>query len=98
MPVPQTLLAAAAVGVTVQGAFNGFWPLAARIYPAPVRGTGIGWALGVGRIGAVLGPIVGGLLLGAGVSIFGIFAIFTVPAMIAAVLCLLIRDGELAPR
>ncbi len=95
MPVPLTLLVAAAVGITVQGAFNGFWPLAARIYPAEMRGTGIGWALGVGRIGAVLGPIVGGMLVGAGVSIAGIFAIYTVPAAIAAVLCLMIRDTDL---
>ena len=95
MPVPLTLLVAAAVGITVQGAFNGFWPLAARIYPAEMRGTGIGWALGVGRIGAVLGPIVGGMLVGAGVSIAGIFAIYTVPAAIAALLCLMIRDTDL---
>jgi MFS family permease len=96
MPVPMTLLVAAAIGVTVQGAFNGFWPLAARVYPIAMRGTGIGWALGVGRIGAVLGPIVGGLLVGAGVSISGIFAIFTLPAIVAALLCLALRDTDLA--
>jgi benzoate transport len=95
MPVPLTLLAAAAIGVTVQGAFNGFWPLAARIYPIAMRSTGIGWALGVGRIGAVLGPIVGGLLVGAGVSIAGIFAIFTIPALIASGLALALRDTDL---
>lgn len=95
MPVSLTLLVAAAIGVTVQGAFNGFWPLAARIYPTEMRGTGIGWALGVGRVGAVLGPIVGGLLLGAGVSIGGIFAIYTIPALIAGGLCLALRATEL---
>jgi MFS transporter, AAHS family, vanillate permease len=98
MPVPLTLLAAAAVGITVQGAFNGFWPLAARIYPTEMRGTGIGWALGVGRIGAVLGPIVGGILVGAGVSIGGIFAIYTLPAVAAAVLCLAIRGDDSSDR
>jgi MFS transporter, AAHS family, vanillate permease len=90
MPVALTLAAAAAVGVTVQGAFNGFWALAARLYPAEIRGTGIGWALGVGRIGAVLGPIVGGVLVGAGVSVGGIFALYTLPAIVAAALCLAI--------
>jgi len=98
MPVALTLVAAAAVGVTVQGAFNGFWALAARIYPAEIRGTGIGWALGVGRIGAVLGPIVGGLLVGAGMTIGIIFAIYTLPALVAAGLCLAIRDADLAER
>lgn len=95
MPIALTLLAAASIGITVQGAFNGFWPLAAQIYPIEMRGTGIGWALGVGRIGAVLGPIAGGLLLGAGVSIGGIFAIYTIPALIAATLCLALRPGDL---
>jgi benzoate transport len=98
MPVALTLLVAAAIGITVQGAFNGFWPLAARIYPTEMRGTGIGWALGVGRIGAVLGPIVGGLLVGAGVSISAIFAIYTIPALIAAGLCLALRDADLDDR
>jgi MFS family permease len=98
MPVALTLVVAAAVGVTVQGAFNGFWALAARMYPAEMRGTGIGWALGVGRIGAVLGPIVGGLLVGAGMTIGAIFAIYTLPALAAAALCLAIRDDNLTER
>ena len=37
--------------------------LAAGFYPTSVRATGVGWALGVGRVGAIVGPLVGGLLL-----------------------------------
>jgi benzoate transport len=95
MPVLVTLFVAMGVGITVQGAFNGFWPLAAKLYPTEMRGTGIGWALGVGRIGAVLGPVVGGILVGAGFSIAAIFAVFAVPPVIAAALCLLIRDADI---
>ena len=88
LSVRLTLLAALCVGVTVQGGFNGFWAVAARLYPAEMRSTGIGWALGVGRIGAVLGPIVGGVLVGAHVSMAAIFALYAVPLVAAACLTL----------
>jgi predicted MFS family arabinose efflux permease len=84
--VAATLALAFVVGVSVQGGFNGFWGLAANLYPARIRGTGIGWALGVGRIGAVLGPIVGGYLVGQNVGIGAIFVIYACP-LVAAALC-----------
>ena len=37
--------------------------LAAGYYPTSIRATGVGWALGVGRIGSIVGPLVGGVLL-----------------------------------
>lgn len=91
MPVRLTLLTALCVGVTVQGGFNGFWGLAARLYPAQMRSTGVGWALGVGRIGAILGPIVGGLLVGAHVSLPFIFALFALPLAAASAMTLCMR-------
>jgi benzoate transport len=96
MPLALTLLVALLVGVTVNGGFNGFWGFAANLYPAEMRGTGVGWALGVGRIGAVLGPIVGGFLVGANLPISTIFAIFAVPLVVAAILCLMIKMPETA--
>ena len=89
--VGPMLLAAMAVGITVQGGFNGFWGIAARLYPAEMRSTGIGWALGVGRIGALLGPIVGGLLVGANLPMAGIFEIYTVPLIAAALMTVSIK-------
>jgi benzoate transport len=86
-----TLLLAMCVGASVQGGFNGFWAVAARLYPVAMRSTGIGWALGVGRIGAVLGPIVGGLLVGAKVPISTIFSIYAVPLVAAACMTLGIK-------
>jgi benzoate transport len=91
MPLILTLIVAGLVGVTVNGGFNGFWGFAAALYPAEMRGTGVGWALGIGRIGAVLGPIVGGFLVGANLPISSIFAIFAVPLVIAGILCLMVR-------
>ena len=37
--------------------------LAAGFYPTSIRATGVGWALGVGRVGSIVGPLVGGVLL-----------------------------------
>jgi len=57
------LLGAALSGFGVVGAQFGCNALAASIYPTTIRATGLGWALGIGRIGAIVGPLVGGLLL-----------------------------------
>ncbi|CCA92155.1 major facilitator superfamily MFS_1 [Novosphingobium sp. PP1Y] len=94
MPLVLTLLAALAVGVTVQGGFNGFWALSARFYPTEIRSTGIGWSMGVGRIGAVLGPLVGGYLVGTDLPVGTVFIIFAVPAVIAGLLALLVIIPE----
>lgn len=95
LPLVWTLFMALCVGVTVQGGFNGFWALAARLYPPEIRSTGVGWALGVGRIGAVMGPVIGGLLLGAQVPIAVIFGFFAVPLIAAAAMTLRIPgDGR----
>lgn len=62
---------------------NGF---AAAIYPPEVRSTGIGWALGVGRLGGILGPVIGGVLLGAGVPPNNVLLLASGPALVTAVL------------
>jgi benzoate transport len=91
MPLAATLTTAFLIGVFVQGGFNGCYPLAASLYPPEARGTGIGWAMGVGRIGAVIGPMLGGFLLAAKVSLALIFGIFAVPVVLAGVCAALIR-------
>lgn len=62
-----------------------------RYYPAHARSTGIGWALGIGRLGAIVGPSIGGLIIDsgaawqwnfylfAGVAVIGVFAAGFVP-------------------
>ena len=37
--------------------------LQASVYPAQIRGTGIGWAGGIGRVGGILAPLYGGFML-----------------------------------
>lgn len=74
------------VGFFLQGGFCGLYAVAAKIYPVSVRTTGVGWAIGLGRFGAVVGPMVGGLLIAQGVSMAGNFLIFAFPALVAGVL------------
>lgn len=57
----------------------------ANHYPARLRGTALGWALGVGRIGAVAAPQVGGLLLAAGLGVGSNFLVFAVAAGVAGI-------------
>lgn len=95
MPLMLTLITAFTIGVFVQGGFNGFYPLAAELYPSAARSTGIGWAMGIGRIGAVIGPLLGGALIDANVSLAVIFGIFAVPVILAGLCASLIRTpGE----
>ena len=64
------------MGFTIQGGFVGLYAFAARIYPIEFRTTGIGWGIGLGRFGAVISPLIGGYLIGAGLSISQSFMFF----------------------
>lgn len=63
MPVGAVLVTAFAIGVTLQGGFNGIYPLATCVYPVKVRSSGLGWAMGLDRAGAVMGPMLTGIIL-----------------------------------
>src|SRR5215470_15704888 len=52
-----------AAGFCVVGGQIAANALAAAYYPTSVRASGVGWALGIGRIGSIVGPLVGGVLL-----------------------------------
>lgn len=57
-------------------------------YPPAIRATGVGWALGVGRLGGIAGPAFGGLLLGAGVPPRQIFEAICGTVLVAALIVL----------
>lgn len=88
MSVPLTLIVAFCIGLTVQGGFNGLYPLVAAAYPAEIRSTGIGWCIGVGRSGAVIGPLVAGWLLANQQPLYVVFLVFTVPLVAAGLLAM----------
>jgi MFS transporter, AAHS family, 4-hydroxybenzoate transporter len=58
--------------------------LAAGFYPTSVRATGVGWALGIGRVGSIVGPLVGGALMTAKWSTGSVFLAAATAAMCAA--------------
>jgi AAHS family 4-hydroxybenzoate transporter-like MFS transporter len=74
--------------VGTQLGLNGF---AAAVYPADRRSTGVGWALGIGRLGGILGPVIGGLLLGFGFPPSRIMLFVCVPGLICAGLILVLK-------
>jgi MFS family permease len=59
---------AAAAGFATNATIVGLYALIASAYPASLRAGGIGLVIGVGRGGAALGPILGGLLFSAGLG------------------------------
>lgn len=56
--------------------------VSAILYPTPIRSTGVGWALGLGRLGAVLSPWAGGQAIAAGASSTQLFLLAAIPAFI----------------
>jgi benzoate transport len=68
----------AIAGLFTNSAIGGYYLLFARVFPTHVRATGTGFAIGVGRGGALLAPVVAGYLLQAG---FGLQAVATMMAM-----------------
>jgi benzoate transport len=88
--------AVAIAGVFTNAGIGGYYLLFARVFPTHVRATGTGFAIGVGRGGALLAPVIAGYLLQAG---FGLQTVATVMAMgslssAAALLALKVRSTD----
>ena len=79
------------IGFLQQGGFTGLYAVSAKIYPTEIRTTGVGWAIGLGRFGAVLGPYLGGVFIAQGVSMETNFMIFAVPLFISGVIAFYLR-------
>jgi len=84
-------MAILAIGFLLQGAFTAMYALAARIYPTEIRATGIGWAAGLGRTGAIVSPVVAGYLAGAGWDLYALSLLFAVPLFVAGIFVLRFR-------
>jgi AAHS family 4-hydroxybenzoate transporter-like MFS transporter len=73
----------ACAGVGIIGGQNASHALSSEFYPTRIRSTGVGWALGIGRIGSIVGPVVGGLLLAQNTPMRDVFWAAVIPACIA---------------
>ena len=74
-----------ATGFSVVGASFCMGALAAGFYPSEIRATGVGWGLGVGRVGSISSPLIGGAVLAAGWTNSEIFTTAMLPALIASI-------------
>lgn len=70
------------IGFFVQGGFNGIWPTLSRLYDTHLRATGVGYTVGIGRVGAILGPLLFGYFSDAGMSINALFVAFSIPLLV----------------
>jgi AAHS family benzoate transporter-like MFS transporter len=98
---PTEALTYALVGIAGFGSISTTLIMNAYIskyFPANARATALGWALGFGRVGAITGPILGGLLLSGGVSLATCFYTFALAGLVAALAVFLIptRDERIA--
>jgi AAHS family 4-hydroxybenzoate transporter-like MFS transporter len=83
-------------GFTVVGGQIAANALAATYYPTTIRSTGVGWALGIGRVGSIVGPLLAGVMISNHVGVEALFAAAAVPALCA---CLaMIALGRTATR
>ncbi|CDZ93204.1 MFS transporter [Pseudomonas saudiphocaensis] len=82
MPVLYSLITIA--GATVIGTQILLYACAAQFYGLSIRSTGLGWASGIGRNGAIVGPLLGGALLGINLPLQLNFIAFAIPGVIAA--------------
>lgn len=71
-------------GFCVIGAQLSINGMASAFYPTTLRSTGVGWALGIGRVGSIVGPTAGGILMAANLDTPSLFLISAIPAVIAA--------------
>ena len=83
------------IGFGVQGGFVGMYAVAARLYPTEIRSTGVGLAMSSGRLGGIAGPLLGGFLIGAGLSMATSFIIFAIPTLLAGIATLLLKSSEI---
>jgi AAHS family 4-hydroxybenzoate transporter-like MFS transporter len=83
-PISLLIAAIAVAGIGVLGSQVGLNALATRIYPAEFRSTGVGWALSVGRLGSIVGPLVGSFLI-QHLSLGALFIWSALPALVAAI-------------
>ncbi|RLA12877.1 MAG: hypothetical protein DRQ52_07230, partial [Gammaproteobacteria bacterium] len=68
--------------------------LSAELYPTPIRATGLGWAISAGRLGSIIGALIGGTLI-ASWGLSGYFGVLGGPLLLAGVLTLFCFSGKI---
>jgi len=90
LPLGVLLAFVAIVGLGTSGTQTLIYGFVANYYRTNVRGAGVAWCAGFGRLGGVVGPVLGGFLIGAGLALSSIFYVLAVLALLGVVLTLLV--------
>lgn len=88
LPAGVLFLAVGLAGVGTIGTQVLIYGLVSNYYPTRARAAGVAWCAGFGRLGGIVGPIIGGVLVGAGVGGSTAFQLFAVVSLAGAVVAL----------
>jgi MFS transporter, AAHS family, 4-hydroxybenzoate transporter len=90
LSLPLLYLVIFAAGICIVGTQPALNALASTLYPTEIRATGVGWSLGIGRVGAIVGPVVAAELVALDWSSQTLFLAASVPASFSCivVICL----------
>jgi AAHS family 4-hydroxybenzoate transporter-like MFS transporter len=80
-------------GFALGGASSGFIALISASYPTAIRSTGVGWAIGMSRMGAVVGPILAGMMLSSGWSLHAFFGSMGALVLVAIVFLVVLMNS-----
>lgn len=82
------------IGLFFQGAYTGMYTVASRSYPSAIRATGVGWAIGLGRTGAIVAPVLVGQLVALNWNMYELFALFALPIVLVTILSTTLKLSE----
>jgi AAHS family 4-hydroxybenzoate transporter-like MFS transporter len=85
LPLALLFVVVFIAGWSVVGSQPGINAFEAMYYPTYLRSTGVGWGLGIGRAGAIVGPVLGGVFMGLRWSTRDIFLAAAIPALVSAI-------------
>lgn len=85
------------MGVVLFASMAGLYAFAPATYPASVRTTGLGWAIGIGRIGAIAAPLMAGMLRDGGWQPASLYYVYALPLVAGALAVLAISTGRPVP-
>ena len=96
--VTQTLVIAVFVGALIQACATGLFTLSPETFPTAVRTTGVGVAVTAGRVGAIISPILAGVLVDHGWAASSLYLLFAAPLVLGAIAVgVLRRPGIVGP-
>lgn len=78
------VIVGAILGVVTSANVAGFYATTPALFPASLRGTGVGWMVGIGRLVSIISPIIVGYLLANGWKAENIFILFGLPLIASA--------------